>query len=401
MIECVAEDLALKHSIFRSLDDILRPEAILASNTSSLSITEIALATRRPDKVLGMHFFNPVPVMRLLELVRGLHTSDETMAMARKVGAYLGKTTITAPDSPGFIVNRLLIPYIVEAIGAYEAGLGEVAVVDNGVKLGMGHPLGPLALADLIGLDVTLAIADTLYAVVGQSLLQGAALAAAHGGRGAAGTQDRTWVLRVSPELREAGSPPGNGQGLSSGSEFHDFAQEGGKLGAFGFIQVAHEFGCDPFVDRAMRGHDGLAALGQVHVPGTGIGGGTLLAHVAVLRQPGQQRRDRGLGNLEHARQIGRRGFFHLRDQVQAGDLAHRQIGELAGLHRCALHPGNCAGNDVDDIGEGIGFGGHGRVVAILDAARWCHRKERAAAGHDRRLVHDHQTGQFGLSTER
>jgi 3-hydroxybutyryl-CoA dehydrogenase len=162
-VECVAEDLALKHSIFRSLDDVLRPEAILASNTSSLSITEIALATRRPDKVLGMHFFNPVPVMRLLELVRGLHTSDETMAIARKVGAYLGKITITAPDSPGFIVNRLLIPYIVEAIGAYEDGLGEAAMVDNAIKLGMGHPLGPLALADLIGLDVTLAIADTLY----------------------------------------------------------------------------------------------------------------------------------------------------------------------------------------------------------------------------------------------
>ncbi len=166
-IECVAEDLALKQSIFRSLDDILRPEAILASNTSSLSITEIALATRRPDQVLGMHFFNPVPVMRLLELVRGLHTSDETLAMARKVGAYLGKITITAPDSPGFIVNRLLIPYIVEAIGAYEAGLGEAKVVDEAVKLGMGHPLGPLALADLIGLDVTLAIADTLYASSG------------------------------------------------------------------------------------------------------------------------------------------------------------------------------------------------------------------------------------------
>lgn len=162
-VECVAEDLALKQSIFRSLDDLLHPDALLASNTSSLSISQIALATRRPDKVLGMHFFNPVPVMRLLELVRGLHTSDQTLATGRKVGAYLGKTTITAPDSPGFIVNRLLIPYIVEAIGAYEAGLGEAAVVDNAVKLGMGHPLGPLALADLIGLDVTLAIADVLY----------------------------------------------------------------------------------------------------------------------------------------------------------------------------------------------------------------------------------------------
>lgn len=163
VIESVAEDLALKQSIFRSLDDILRPEAILATNTSSLSVTQLAVGTRRPDRVLGMHFFNPVPLMRLLELVRGLHTSDGTMALARQVGAYLGKITITAPDAPGFIVNRLLIPYIVEAVACYEAGLGSVDAMDNGVKLGMGHPLGPLALADLIGLDTTLAIADVLY----------------------------------------------------------------------------------------------------------------------------------------------------------------------------------------------------------------------------------------------
>ncbi len=163
-IEAVAEDLALKQSIFRSLDDILRPEAILATNTSSLSVTELAIVTRRPDRVLGMHFFNPVPVMRLLELVRGLHTSDETMALVRKVGAYLGKTTITAPDTPGFIVNRLLIPYVVEAIAARESGLDSAETMDLGVRLGMGHPLGPLALADLIGLDTTLAIADVLFA---------------------------------------------------------------------------------------------------------------------------------------------------------------------------------------------------------------------------------------------
>jgi 3-hydroxybutyryl-CoA dehydrogenase len=163
VIESVAEDLALKQSIFRSLDDILHPDAILATNTSSLSVTELAVVTCRPDRVLGMHFFNPVPVMRLLELVRGLHTSDDTMALARQVGAYLGKTTITAPDTPGFIVNRLLIPYIVEAIACYEAGLGSVEAMDSGVKGGMGHPLGPLALADLIGLDTTLAIADVLY----------------------------------------------------------------------------------------------------------------------------------------------------------------------------------------------------------------------------------------------
>lgn len=163
VIESVAEDLALKQSLFRSLDDILHPGAILATNTSSLSVTELAVVTRRPDCVLGMHFFNPVPVMRLLELVRGLHTSDDTLALARQVGAYLGKTTITAPDTPGFIVNRLLIPYVVEAVACYEAGLGSVDAMDSGVKLGMGHPLGPLALADLIGLDTTLAIADVLY----------------------------------------------------------------------------------------------------------------------------------------------------------------------------------------------------------------------------------------------
>lgn len=171
-IECVAEDLALKHSIFRALDDVLRPEAVLATNTSSLSVTAIAAVTRRADKVLGMHFFNPVPVMQLLELVRGLHTSDETMALARKVGAWLGKITVTSPDQPGFIVNRLLIPYIVDAIAALEAGLAPAEVIDSGAKLGFAHPLGPLALADLIGLDVTLAIAEVLYATYGEPRFQ-------------------------------------------------------------------------------------------------------------------------------------------------------------------------------------------------------------------------------------
>lgn len=164
VVECVAEDLVLKQEIFRSLDALTRPAAILASNTSSLSITEIANATHRPDKVLGMHFFNPVPVMRLLELVRGLHTSDETLAVARKVGAWLGKITVTAPDSAGFIVNRLLIPYLVDAIAELERGRAPAEIMDEGMKLGSGHPLGPLALTDLVGLDVTLAIADQLYA---------------------------------------------------------------------------------------------------------------------------------------------------------------------------------------------------------------------------------------------
>ncbi len=168
VIECVAEDLALKQGIFRSLDALVHPGAILATNTSSLSVTAIADATRRPDKVLGMHFFNPVPVMKLLELVRGLHTSDETLAIVRKVGAWLGKVTVTAPDSPGFIVNRLLIPYIVDAIAEFERGRAPAETIDSGMTLGSGHPLGPLALADLIGLDVTLAIADVLYAAYGE-----------------------------------------------------------------------------------------------------------------------------------------------------------------------------------------------------------------------------------------
>jgi 3-hydroxybutyryl-CoA dehydrogenase len=119
-----------------------------------------------------MHFFNPVPVMKLLELVRGLHTSDETVAIVRKVGAWLGKITVTAPDSPGFIVNRLLIPYIVDAVAEYEQGLAPAEAIDSGMTLGSGHPLGPLALADLIGLDVTLAIADVLYSTYAQPQLK-------------------------------------------------------------------------------------------------------------------------------------------------------------------------------------------------------------------------------------
>lgn len=169
VIESVSEDLELKQSIFRALDDVLRRDAILATNTSSLSITAIATATKHPERVLGMHFFNPVPVMRLLELVRGLHTSDAALATARHVGAWLGKITITAPDTPGFIVNRLLIPYLVDAVRACEAGLGSVEAIDKSIRLGLAHPLGPLALADLIGLDTTLAIADILYATYGEA----------------------------------------------------------------------------------------------------------------------------------------------------------------------------------------------------------------------------------------
>lgn len=168
VIEAVTEDLALKQRIFRRLDEVLRPEVIIASNTSSISIATLAAATKRPDKVLGMHFFNPVPVMQLLELVRGILTSDETLSTAQEIGQRLGKTTVVAKDSPGFIVNRLLIPYILDAISLYEAGLATKEDIDNAVKLGLAHPMGPLTLADYVGLDTTLAVANVLFEEYGE-----------------------------------------------------------------------------------------------------------------------------------------------------------------------------------------------------------------------------------------
>ena len=168
VIEAITEHLEPKHDVFRELDAILRPDVIIATNTSSISIAAIAAVTRRPDKVLGMHFFNPVPVMQLLELVRSILTSDETLATAQEIGARLGKTTVVAKDSPGFIVNRLLIPYIIDAIKLYEAGLATKEDIDAGVKLGLAHPMGPLTLADLVGLDTTLAVADVLYEEYGE-----------------------------------------------------------------------------------------------------------------------------------------------------------------------------------------------------------------------------------------
>ena len=168
-IEAVTEELSSKQEVFRALDRICRPDIVLASNTSSISIAAIAAVATRPHKVVGMHFFNPVPVMPLLELVRGILTSDETLALAIDIGARLGKTTVVAKDSPGFIVNRLLIPYIVDAIGLYEAGLATREDIDNAIKLGLAHPMGPLTLADMVGLDTTLAVADVLYEAYGEA----------------------------------------------------------------------------------------------------------------------------------------------------------------------------------------------------------------------------------------
>jgi len=163
VIEAAVENMDLKKEIFAELDDILAPHAILASNTSSLCITEMASATGRGDKVLGIHFFNPVPVMPLIEFVRTILTSDETMATAREFGSSLGKTMVTAKDTPGFIVNRLLIPYLLQAVQVYEDGLASREDIDTAIKLGLAHPMGPLTLLDFVGLDTTLFIADAMY----------------------------------------------------------------------------------------------------------------------------------------------------------------------------------------------------------------------------------------------
>lgn len=163
VIEAAVENMQLKKEIFSQLDQLLPPHAILASNTSSLCITEMASVTHRGDKILGIHFFNPVPVMPLIEFVRTILTSDETMATVRQFGASLGKTMVTAKDTPGFIVNRLLIPYLLQAVQVYEDGLATREDIDTAIKLGLAHPMGPLTLLDFVGLDTTLFIADAMY----------------------------------------------------------------------------------------------------------------------------------------------------------------------------------------------------------------------------------------------
>lgn len=163
VVEAAVENMDLKKEIFAELDHILPPHAILASNTSSLCITEMASVTSRGDKILGIHFFNPVPVMPLIEFVRTILTSNETMAAAHEFGASLGKTMVTAKDTPGFIVNRLLIPYLLQAVQIYEDGLATREDIDTAIKLGLAHPMGPLTLLDFVGLDTTLFIADAMY----------------------------------------------------------------------------------------------------------------------------------------------------------------------------------------------------------------------------------------------
>jgi 3-hydroxybutyryl-CoA dehydrogenase len=166
-IEAASENIELKKKLFAALDAVLGPDAILATNTSSISITLLGAVTKRPSKVVGMHFMNPVPVMKLVELIRGLPTDDATYEATKALSEKLGKTVITSQDSPGFIVNRILIPLINEACFALQEGLGSAADIDTGAKLGLNHPMGPLELADLIGLDTCLAIADVLHRELG------------------------------------------------------------------------------------------------------------------------------------------------------------------------------------------------------------------------------------------
>ncbi len=163
VIEAATENMQIKKTLFTELDVIVGPNALLASNTSSLSITEIASATQRPDRVVGLHFFNPVPVMPLIEIVRGLLTSEDTLDAMRQLGEKLNKTLVFAKDNPGFIVNLLLIPYLFDAIRALENGVATKEDIDTGIRLGLNHPMGPFTLMDFIGLDTCLFIGDAMY----------------------------------------------------------------------------------------------------------------------------------------------------------------------------------------------------------------------------------------------
>ncbi len=163
VIEAALEEVTVKSQIFRELDAIVKPGAILATNTSSISVTKVAAATKRPDHVIGMHFFNPVPMMQLVEVIRALQTSDEVCRITEEVSRKVGKTPHTVKDSYGFVGNRVLIPMINEAINCLYEGLAGPEDIDSVMKLGMNHPMGPLALCDLIGLDITLNVMETLY----------------------------------------------------------------------------------------------------------------------------------------------------------------------------------------------------------------------------------------------
>ena len=169
VIEAISEDMITKKEVFSTLDKLCKESTILATNTSSLSITEIASATNRPDRIIGMHFFNPVPVMKLVEVIKGVYSSEETKNAIFNISNDLGKTPVDVLESPGFIVNRILVPMINEAVAIYAEGIATAKDIDEAMTLGANHPMGPLALGDLIGLDVCLAIMEVLYNEFGDS----------------------------------------------------------------------------------------------------------------------------------------------------------------------------------------------------------------------------------------
>lgn len=169
VVEAAVENMAIKKQIFQELDAICAPETILTTNTSSLSITEVAAATNRPDRVMGMHFFNPAPVMKLVELIKGIATSDESYQKVKEITEKLGKTPVEVAEAPGFVVNRILVPMINEAAGILAEGVASAKDIDSAMRLGANHPMGPLALGDLIGLDVCLAVMEVLHEEFGDS----------------------------------------------------------------------------------------------------------------------------------------------------------------------------------------------------------------------------------------
>lgn len=176
VVEAAVENMKIKQEIFKELDNICKPETILASNTSSLSITEVAAATNRADKVIGMHFFNPAPIMKLVEIIKGMATSQETFDAIKELSVGIGKEPVEVAEAPGFVVNRILIPMINEAVGILSEGIASAEDIDTAMKLGANHPMGPLALGDLIGLDVCLAIMDVLYNETGDSKYRASSL---------------------------------------------------------------------------------------------------------------------------------------------------------------------------------------------------------------------------------